>query len=46
METQLAAWIRDSAAGREAAKAQLKQLALNTFKSDFRDLYFTDFVMQ
>jgi flagellar FliL protein len=38
--------VLETPAGRDAAKAQLKKLALQTFKSDFRDLYFTDFVMQ
>ncbi len=32
--------------GRDAAMATLKQDALNLFKTDYRDLFLTDFVMQ
>ena len=38
--------VLQTSAGRDAVKAKLKSLALQTFKSDYRDLYFTDFVMQ
>jgi flagellar basal body-associated protein FliL len=38
--------VLETPAGRDAAKAKLWQLAIDTFHTDFRDLYFTDFVMQ